>query len=496
MKSSAKRGRHDVIVVGGGPAGAVVGWRLASTGAKVLVLERTRFPREKVCGDYVEPRGLRVLKAMGCLAPLEASSPLPITHSSTYIESRRMYAGPIPFYGRHSDLPAHGYILPRERLDDEMIQAAARAGADVREQTLVSDVLATENGVEVHAQHDGRDIVERAHLVVGADGVNSVVAKCAGLLVTDPRYTAVSQRAYAVGIEGDVGEAAFFFEKRLFPGYGWMFPMRGQVVNVGVGILSETRNRRDVSVPRLFDAFFEDLKRRHPRCAELRLCAAPIGGIVKTYGAAGRNYFDGGLLVGDAGSFVDPMTGEGITPAMESALLAANVLTQALDAGSFDAAFLSTYERRFREYFDPSMIFVDLCAAYMRNTHLARPWLKLLARGCGLAQRDAEFGRVGGTYFGGLETNPSGILSTIWLKMAQELLALAPRSLKAIARGGEAPLASAMLDMGEWQLSWWRSVLQEPAWSVAWLLDLQRKWLQAIEVLTNRTSDPRTAGLL
>jgi flavin-dependent dehydrogenase len=244
-----------------------------------------------------------------------------------------------------------------------MIQAAAAAGAGLREQTVVTDVLATEDGVEVHAQQEGRDIVERAHLVVGADGVNSVVAKCAGLLVTDARHTAVSQRAYAQGIDDDVGEAAFFFEKRLFPGYGWMFPMRGQVVNIGVGILSENRNRRDVSVPRLFDAFFEDVKRRHPRCAELRLCAAPIGGIIKTYGAAGRNYFDGGLLVGDAGCFVDPMTGEGITPAMESALLASDVLTQALKAGNFDAGFLSTYEQRFREYFDASMIFVDLCAA-------------------------------------------------------------------------------------------------------------------------------------
>jgi geranylgeranyl reductase family protein len=496
MKRSGKRGRYDVIVVGGGPAGAVVGWRLASTGAKVLVLERTRYPREKVCGDYVEPRGLRVLEAMGCLTSLEADSPLPITHSSTYVEFRRVYSGPIPFYGRRVDLPAHGYIVPRERLDHEMIQAAEKAGVIVREQTLVNNVLATDTGVEVRAQHDGREIVERAHLVVGADGVNSVVAKSAGLLVTDPRHTAVSQRAYAAGIDGDVGEAAFFFEQRLFPGYGWMFPMRGQVVNIGVGILSETRNRRDVSVPHLFDAFFEDVKRRLPRCGDLRLDAAPIGGIVKTYGAAGCNHFDGGLLVGDAGSFVDPMTGEGITPAIESAFLAADVVTQALNAGRFDAAFLSRYERRFREYFDPSMIFVDLCAAYMRNKHLARPWLKLLARGCEVAQRDEAFGRVGGTYFGGLETNPYGILSTIWLKMARELMALAPRSLSAIVQGGKPPLPAAVLDMGEWQLSWWRSFLQEPAWSAAWLLDLQRKWLQTIEVLTAKASDPRSAGLL
>ena len=70
------------------------------------------------------------------------------------------------------------------------------------------------------------------------------------------------------------------------------------------------------------------------------------------------------------------------------------------------------------------MVFTDLCAAYMRNTHLARPWLKLLAKGCEVAQRDQEFGRSAGTYFGGLETKPTGIMSTIWLMMARELMAL------------------------------------------------------------------------
>jgi 2-polyprenyl-6-methoxyphenol hydroxylase-like FAD-dependent oxidoreductase len=76
----------EVIVAGGGPAGSVLAWDLARKGVRVVVLERTRFPREKVCGDYVEPRGLRVLQAMGCLERLEQRSPLPITHSATFVE--------------------------------------------------------------------------------------------------------------------------------------------------------------------------------------------------------------------------------------------------------------------------------------------------------------------------------------------------------------------------------------------------------------------------
>src|SRR5262249_4984595 len=149
------------------------------------------------------------------------------------------------------------------------------------------------------------------------------------------------------GVDGDLREASFFFDESLFPGYGWVFPMAGGRVNLGIGILSETRRRLGLNVPALLLDFVEGLRRRHPGCASLELCSAPIGGIVRTYGAAGANHFDGGVLVGDAGGFVDPMTGEGITPAAESALLATPVLQAALEVGRFDARQLSAYEHAF-----------------------------------------------------------------------------------------------------------------------------------------------------
>jgi geranylgeranyl reductase family protein len=486
---------YDAIVVGGGPAGAVAAWRLTGRGARVLVLERTGYPREKVCGDYVEPRGLRILQALGCLEGIEAEGQLPITHSATYVDGRRRYGGEIPFYGLSGTLPPHGYIVRRERLDHLLIQAALRAGAELVEQAQVTGVEASAEGVVVRALRGGREHIHRARAVVGADGVNSVVANAVGLLTADARHLAVSKRAYATGIDADVGEAAFFFEERLFPGYGWMFPMRGGVVNLGVGVLSEARDRLRLSVPALFDGFLEELRRSHPRCAGLELLAPPIGGIVKTYGAAGPNHFAGGVLVGDAGCFVDPMTGEGITPAMESALLAADVLLEALAAGDCSAAALSAYERRFREYFDPAMLFVDLLAALMRNRRLAKPWLKLMARGCEVAQADREFGRVAGGYFGGLDVRPSGILSQIWLKMAQELLLLFPRGLAAPARGGSAILRS-LADLAEWQVAWTRSFVEEPVWAAGWLGDVQRKWLRAFAAMTLWRADPRAAGLV
>jgi geranylgeranyl reductase family protein len=488
--------RHaDVIIVGGGPAGSVLAWDLARRGVQVLLLERARFPREKVCGDYVEPRGLRILQAMGCLEHLEPSKLLPIARTATFVEWECRYSGPIPSYGLREGLPAHGYLIPRERLDAAMLDTAMRAGAIVHEETAVTGVSAGPAGVEVTAGRGPGTTRYRAQLVVGADGVNSVVAKSQGLSVADPRRTVVAQRAYAVA-EGEIGENGVFFDESLFPGYGWIFPMAGGRVNVGVGLLSETRRRRGANIPELFASFVEGLRRHHPRCAAFNLCSQPIGGVVRTYGAAGRNHFDGGLLIGDAGSFVDPVTGEGITPGMESALLAAPTLLSALETGQFDAGGLAPYEAAFRAYFDPSMIFLDYCAAILRNRHLARPSLKALARGCDLAQADAGFARMSGSFFGGQDIQPVGILGQMWARIIQDVLLAWPRFLSGVTRSSRRPSGTSPGDLIEWQAALSRSALSDPLWHARWMIDVQRQLAGLLATAARTRRDPRAVGLL
>jgi geranylgeranyl reductase family protein len=492
----ARNPQYDVVIIGGGPAGSTLGWKLASEGAKVIILDAAKFPREKVCGDYVEPRGLRILDKMGCLKKLDTGRPLPITHSATYIDGQRHYAGKIPFYGLRKDLPPHGYIVPRDVLDTKMLESAVKAGAMAHQETYVSGFTCDERrGVEVLAQRGGTPTIYHARLIAGADGVNSVVARAAGLLADDPRHIAVSQRAYADGYEGG-GEAAFFFDEDFFPGYGWAFPMSRGRVNLGVGVLLETCQREDIRVPQLFREFFEKLKRGHPKYRKLKLCRPPIGGIVKTYGGAGPNYFERGVLIGDAGSFVDPMTGEGITPAMESALLASEVMLDALDAGEFGANSLSAFEMAFRKYFDPSMIFLDLCAATLRNNHFWRSWKRALVRGCELAQRDARFARTAGACFGGLDISPPGILAQLWVRMAEGLLAAGPQSAIEMATGQVDATAFTFQEMAGWMGDWWNSALRDPLWHASWATDVQRKWIRALAVMSRASADPRAAGLI
>jgi flavin-dependent dehydrogenase len=157
-RSIRKKDRqYDVVIVGAGPAGSVLAWALAKRGINALVLDRALFPREKVCGDYIEPRGLRLLDEMGCLKPLEADSPLPIAYSATFVNSKCRYRGKIPFYGLRDDLPPHGHIIPRERLDHLLMETAAKAGATVEQGTTVTGVTTGKKMavVEADAENEG-----------------------------------------------------------------------------------------------------------------------------------------------------------------------------------------------------------------------------------------------------------------------------------------------------------------------------------------------------
>lgn len=480
-----------MVVVGGGPAGAVAAWSLARRGIRTLVLDRARFPREKVCGDFVEPRGLRIFQEMGCLGQLEANGPLAITHVNLFLNGRSAYREQIPFYADQRDLPAHGYIIPREELDVRILDAAVAAGAELRQGSQVTAVERTGEQVTIRYRAESGEREVRASLVIGADGTHSVVARAFGLGVDDARHLAVSQRAYVDGVVSTHGEAAFVFDRDLFPGYGWMFPMSRGRANVGVGILAETRDRYRISVPALFSSFLGKLQRLHPGCGGMRLASRPIGGIVKTYGGRGPNYFNGGILVGDAGCYVDPMTGEGITPAAESALLGADTIAAALAQGRSDAAFLASYGRNSHRYFDPAMRYLDFVACLMRNRHFADYWLAVVARGCELAMSDRNFARVGGAAFGGMDVRPLNTVTRIWAHGAAALLAESGRTARTLA-SGRPTLPPALADLGRWYSGWWGSIAEDPAWHGRWLAETTGKWLRLAG--SAGLSDPRRRG--
>jgi len=471
-------------------------WSLASRGVRVAVIERATFPREKVCGDFVEPAGLRILEAMGCTPALDAPSRTPITSSRVYFGPRLAYQGRIPYYEGGEGLPTNGYIVPRHELDTVLLERAQAASATVHQASSAIDVRRDDGIMSIDVRGEGRrDFTLQSRLVIGADGVESVVARSAGLRRTDRRHIGVSQRAYLEGVSVDAGEATIWFDEDLYPGYGWMFPMGDGRANIGVGMLSESSERFGLSVPASFQEAIKRLRIRHPDCADARLVSRPLGGVVKMYGGIDRNHFDGGLLIGDAGSFVDPMTGEGITQGMESALIGSKTVMDALEKGRFEASFLSQFDRDFRSYFDPSMLYLGLCAVILRNRHFQEFWMRSTYRGFQVAQTDPEFGRVSGSTFGGLNLQPLAVLAQVWSNIFAHLAEGGAQTLCGLVTGRGLAETGLFVDLAAWERGWSRSIADDPAWHFSWLGDVA-KAMARVQPVLSASANPRMLGPL
>lgn len=483
----------DVIIVGGGPAGSVAAWSLAKAGAKVAVVERAVFPREKVCGDYVEPGGLRILDAMGRLEPLSAGGRLPITHNRIYFGPRLAYRGPIPYYGDLPEAPPHGLIIPRHELDTDLLETAERASATVFQDCSVQGLERAQGRSRVRVERGDQAFELSAPLVIGADGTASIVARSVGAPRPARRHIGLSQRGYVEGVEIEGGEATIWIDDDIWPGYGWMFPMAGGRANVGVGFFSDVGQKFGLSAPKSFAAAIDRLRLRHEGCAKTRLASRPMGGVIHNYAAAGPNHFDGTLLIGDAGCFVDPMTGEGITQGMESAILAADTARAALERGRFDRTFLGRFERDFRAYFDPGMLLLSCIATVLRNRHLSEFWLRSTYRGCQTAQASETFAHLAGATFGGPDLQPRGALGQLWAACLAYGLDGGMRALADLSAGRPPRRDGLMGDLAALERGWRASLEEDAAGHFAWMAEVARATL-ALRIPLTARENPRLAG--
>jgi len=327
----------DVVIVGAGPAGSTAAYHLAQAGLEVALLEKTAFPREKVCGDGLTPRAVRQLVRMGIDTSAEGWLPN---------RGLRIVGGGHTLELEWPDLasyPPYGLVRRRTDFDELLAQQAVKAGAHLHERTAVTGPLVDERtdrvvGVTARSADGGPDVEFRAPVVLAADGNSSRLSLSLGLHRREDRPMGVAVRTYYTSPRHDddwleswleLWDRSKPGEPSLLPGYGWIFGMGDGTCNVGLGILNTSAAFQHVDYRKLLLSWLESTPeewgfREQHRTGAIRGAALPMGFNRQPH------YSRGVLLVGDAGGMVNPFNGEGIAYAMESGEIAAEVVAQGL----------------------------------------------------------------------------------------------------------------------------------------------------------------------
>ncbi|MGW7295851.1 geranylgeranyl reductase family protein [Streptomyces xiamenensis] len=338
MDASASEHSADVIVVGAGPAGSTTAYHLAQAGLDVLLLEKTSFPREKVCGDGLTPRATKQLVGMG----------IDVSEEAGWLRNKglRIIGGGHRLQLDWPELaayPDYGLVRRREDFDELLARQAEKAGAQLFERCNVTGPVQDDRaagrivGVTAKLGEDKRQVTFRAPVVVAADGNSSRLSLAMGLHRNDKRPMGVAVRTYFTSPRHDDDYLESWLElwdrrgdePRLLPGYGWIFGMGDGTSNVGLGILNSSSAFRELDWREVLKAWCASMPEEWGYTPENM--SGPIRGAALPMAFNRKPHYSRGLLlVGDSGGLVNPFNGEGIAYAMESGEIAAEVIVQAL----------------------------------------------------------------------------------------------------------------------------------------------------------------------
>jgi geranylgeranyl reductase family protein len=322
----------DVIVVGAGPSGSSTAFHLAQAGLDVLLLEKSHFPREKVCGDGLTPRAVKQLVGLG----------IPLNAEDGWFPNKglRIIGGGLRLELDWPDLASYpGYGLTRSRrgFDEALARAASKAGARLLEGVNVTGPVLDDSGritgVTARADGDGAPRSYQARVVVAADGNSSRLSLAMGLAKRDDRPLGVAVRTYFTSPRHDDDYLESWLElwegDRLLPGYGWVFGAGDGTSNVGLGLLNTSAAFQHTDYRGLLRRWLAGMPAEWGLTEENR--TEPVRGAALPMGFNRTPHYTRGLLLaGDAAGMVNPFNGEGIAYAMESGEIAARVITQAL----------------------------------------------------------------------------------------------------------------------------------------------------------------------
>ncbi len=340
--------KFDVIVVGAGPSGSTCASFLAKGNARVLLLDKAVFPRDKTCGDAISGKSLKVLRELGWekgVEKLEHGKVFGITFSSPNGTTIK-----IPFpkkaeKGSYAAEGGKGYALKREVYDNFLFQNTKKLCSTI-EGFTVTDLL--KDGKRVFGvkgtDSKGNQKEFKAKIIVGADGSTSTVATKLGLNKIDVNHHITALRLYYKGVKNCDEKIEIHFINSMLPGYFWIFPIGNNLVNVGAGIITKDLKNKKINLQKSMfnaiekDELFKERFKNAEKVSEVKGWTLPLG---STHRKAHGNGF---VLLGDAASLIDPFSGEGVGNAMTSAKFASQTILKALKEKNYSAEFLKEYE--------------------------------------------------------------------------------------------------------------------------------------------------------
>ena len=332
---------YDVAIVGAGPAGCTFALALKDAGLRVALLDKSSFPRDKVCGDAIPARPLKTLYS---IAPEFAEAFRQFGPKYRTTKTALFYTG----RSMEFNWVGEAYTCTRLQFDNFLFSLVRlHTNTEIFCDTNINEIEKGKD--EITLTDKKRCLSFKAKIVIGADGAHSVVAKKLADRKLDRDHYVGSVRAYFTNIKNTEDcKTEIFFNKGFLPSYLWIFPLPGNTANVGFGMLSSEIAKKNINIRKTFYEFidktpglperFKDAK----QVGELEGFGLPLGS--KPVCISGERF----ILAGDAASLIDPISGDGIGNAMLSGQLAAQTVKECFSENNFTADFISRYDTALR----------------------------------------------------------------------------------------------------------------------------------------------------
>ncbi len=327
----------DVVICGAGPAGSTCALALGNSGLKVALVDKSKFPRDKICGDAVAAYVPKVLNAIN---PKYADALRKFTDKEQVNSVRIVAPNQKVLDIKFSE---SGFISTRVNFDNFLFEQASQLPqVKVFLETPINNVETHEHGVTVSA---GENLKFESKLVIGCDGAHSIVSKKLTDIKVDLKHYSGAVRAYFKNVQGIPPHTfEFHFLKDILPGYFWIFPLPNNYANVGLGMLSQAISDRKINLRSEMVRLIETVPylaarfANAERLSDIKGYGLPLGSQKVTISG------DRFMLCGDAASLIDPATGEGIGPAMIAGRSAGWQAIECFKKNDFTGAFLKNYD--------------------------------------------------------------------------------------------------------------------------------------------------------